>query len=180
MLKFKSLFAVFLSCLLVKPVVMNSYGSDYDYWEEMNYDDNCANWGEEYLPYFNKPIYYDWQDLSALYNCVQHEVGIYSQRSKYIVASSIINRYLDGWEDSIYDVITAENQYQDIFDVLWLDNYANQDTIDCVNWVLYSGIDYSNGATSFYNRSICGYISWFEDQELVAELDGHRYFRQWE
>lgn len=138
---------------------------------------NAAYWEEYDLPMFKEQVELDMYDLHALYNCVEHEVGGCSQRSKYIVTASIINRYIDGWESTVYNVITSPNQYQDIFDVLYLDYYATQDTIDCVNYVLSSGIDYADGATSFYNRDICGWIDWFENQDLVAELDGHRYFR---
>lgn len=139
--------------------------------------DNCAYWSEDMLPRFEGYLDLTWDDLQALYNCVEHEVGGCSQRSKYIVTASIINRCLDGWAPTVYDVISAPNQYQDIFDVLYLTDYATYDTIECVNYVLNTGIDFSNGATSFYNRDICGWIDWFENQNLVAELDGHRYFR---
>ena len=141
---------------------------------------NCAYWDESSLPYFDVPIYCDEFDWHALYTVVEHEVGIYSQRSKCIVACTVINRYLDGWANGIWDVVTMDGQYEGIMDVIWDYNYASADTIACVDWVLESGIDYSNGATSFYNRDICGYIDWFENQELVAELDGHRYFKLWE
>lgn len=140
---------------------------------------NRAEWDEASLPSFATTITYDERDLQALYNVVQHEVGNCSQRSKYIVASAVINRVIGGWGNSLYDVITAPGQFSGVWGYIGNTSYATQDTIDCVNYVLNSGIDFIDGGTSFYNPQYCGYMSWFENQELVGEFEGHRYFRQW-
>lgn len=140
---------------------------------------NRAEWDEVSLPSFATTITYDERDLQALYNVVQHEVGNCSQRSKYIVASAVINRVIGGWGNSLYDVITAPGQFSGVWGYIGNTSYATQDTIDCVNYVLNSGIDFIDGGTSFYNPQYCGYMSWFENQELVGEFEGHRYFRQW-
>lgn len=140
---------------------------------------NRAEWDEASLPSFAITVTYDERDLQALYNVVQHEVGNCSQRSKYIVASAVINRVIDGWGSSIYNVVTAPGQFSGVWSYIGNTSYATQDTIDCVNYVLNSGIDFIDGGTSFYNPRYCGYMSWFENQELVGEFEGHRYFRQW-
>lgn len=140
---------------------------------------NRAEWPEEWLPSFAYSITYSDVELQMLYNVVQHEVGDCSQRSKYIVTSCVINRVVCGWGYSLYDVITARDQFTGIEPYLYRTDYASQDTIDCVNYVLTNGIDFGDGATSFYNPRWCGYMSWFENQELVGEYEGHRYFRKW-
>ena len=144
---------------------------------EVEKPNNRAEWYEEWLPEFSTSITYTDQDFKTLCNVVQHEVGGCTARSKYIVASVVINRVIQGWGASIWDVVTAPNQFSGVWSYVENSNYATQDTIDCVNYVLNNNIDFADGATSFYNPSYCGYMSWFENQELIAEYEGHRYFR---
>ena len=144
---------------------------------EVEKSNNRAEWYEEWLPEFSTSITYTDQDFQTLCNVVQHEVGGCTARSKYIVASVVINRVIQGWGASIWDVVTAPNQFSGVWSYVEDSNYAMQDTIDCVNYVLNNNIDFADGATSFYNPSYCGYMSWFENQELIAEYEGHRYFR---
>ena len=138
---------------------------------------NRAEWQEEWLPGFSSTVTYDDRDFQALCNVVQHEVGNCSPRSKYIVTSVILNRVIKGWGVSVWDVVTAPKQFSGVWNYVENADYATQDTIDCVNYVLNSGIDFADGGTAFYNPTYCGYMSWFESQELVAEYEGHRYFR---
>lgn len=144
---------------------------------EVEKPNNRAEWYEEWLPEFSTSITYTDQDFQTLCNVVQHEVGGCTARSKYIVTSIVINRVIHGWGASIWDVVTAPNQFSGVWSYVEDSNYATQDTIDCVNYVLNNNIDFADGATSFYNPTYCGYMSWFENQELIAEYEGHRYFR---
>ena len=158
-----------------------------DYTEESVGDEdtdelvNNNDIGEQsdYVAYFSDVVYYDDEDFRILCNCVENEVGGCSIDSKYFVTSVVINRLLSGdWEgDTIWNVITAPNQFSGVESYMYEYDYASQETIDCVSYVLNSGVDFAYGATMFYNPYICGYIDWFESHELVAEMEGHRYFR---
>lgn len=145
--------------------------------ELVDNNDACEQSG--YVAYFDDVVYYDDDDFRILCNCVENEVGGCSIDSKYFVTSVVINRLLsDDWEgDTIWNVITAPNQFSGVGSYMYEYDYASQETIDCVSYVLNSGIDFAYGATMFYNPYICGYIDWFESHELVAEMEGHRYFR---
>ena len=158
-----------------------------DYTEESVGDEdtdelvNNNDIGEQsdYVAYFSDVVYYDDEGFRILCNCVENEVGGCSIDSKYFVTSVVINRLLSGdWEgDTIWNVITAPNQFSGVESYMYEYDYASQETIDCVSYVLNSGVDFAYGATMFYNPYICGYIDWFESHELVAEMEGHRYFR---
>lgn len=150
---------------------------DEDTGELVN--DNDIGEQSDYVAYFDDVVYYDDEDFRILCNCVENEVGGCSIDSKYFVTSVVINRLLsEDWEgDTIWNVITAPNQFSGVESYMYEYDYASQETIDCVSYVLNSGIDFAYGATMFYNPYICGYIDWFESHELVAEMEGHRYFR---
>ena len=138
---------------------------------------NRAEWDETWLPGFASTIEYTNVDLQALYNIVEHETSGCSARHKQIITSAIINRVIYGWGSSIYDVLTAPGQFSGVWSYVDRTDYATQDTIDCVNYVLATGIDFADGGIMFYNPTYCGYMEWFESHELVAEIEGHRIFR---
>lgn len=138
---------------------------------------NRAEWDETWLPGFASTIEYTDVDLQAFYNIVEHETSGCSARHKQIITSAIINRVIYGWGGSIYDVLTAPGQFSEVWSYVDRTDYATQDTIDCVNYVLATGIDFADGGIMFYNPTYCGYMEWFESHELVAEIEGHRIFR---
>jgi spore germination cell wall hydrolase CwlJ-like protein len=127
---------------------------------------------------FNGSFTYTEQDFLALVNVVQHEVGYCSTLSKKMVASVIINRVLSqSFPSTIYDVVNQDNQFTGMSAYINRTDYASEDTIKWCQYVLDNGIDYSNGALFYYAPQWCGYMSYFENMTLVAELDGQRYFK---
>lgn len=131
----------------------------------------------EYYSGFNGTLYYNDLDFLALCNAVQHEVGNCSAQSKRMVASVIVNRALSGiFPSSMYDVITQKNQFTNIEPYVNRTDYATQDTIYWCQYVLDTGVDYSNGALFYYAPQWCGYMAYFENMNLVGECDGQRYF----
>jgi spore germination cell wall hydrolase CwlJ-like protein len=132
---------------------------------------------EEDYTYFE--VCYNDEDYLALCNAVENEVRGLSCYSKFYVANVIINRTISPeWEgDSFYDVVTAPGQFSNSDTYIGVEDYATEDTIECVNYVLETGIDFTDGATMFYNPDLVGVINWFESHELVIDYEGHRYFR---
>lgn len=132
----------------------------------------------EALQYQTRSISYTYQEYEMLCAVVMHEVGYCSTYSQQLVTSLIINRVLDGrFGNSIYEVLHAPDQFTAI------DNYysptvpVTEEVRAVVKNVLNDEHDYANGALYYYAPRWCGYMSYFENKQLVAEHDGQRFFK---
>lgn len=110
-------------------------------------------------------------DIFAMACVVQHECGNCSEDCKRVVTCCIINRVLEPLftENTILDVILAENQFPGCEYYNYNYNYPSEDTYNVVRSVITDGIDYANEATLFYNGT---WSEWHERYRRVKDVDG--------
>lgn len=123
-------------------------------------------------------------EITMLCVVVSSEAGYVDDIAQKAVAHTIINRVLsDKFPNSIYGVLTQENQYTAVhsyFDgdyrenlypgsELW--NHSMELCIEALNeW------DFTYGAVAYYNPSISGYNEWFEQNLQLTYEDAYGRF----
>jgi len=121
------------------------------------------------------------KELELMEYVVEMEAHDLSYKHKELIACVIVNRVCSKlFPNTINDVITARNQFPSIYNYYNKKFHPNQDTKMAVYNVLTGRVNrsmVSKDAVFFYNPSICGSNSFFENRELVLEMDGHRFFR---
>ena len=156
-----------------KSSIYNS--SDFDSRVEA---DNTDIGIEEY----KEAIYTTDEEKRMLYCIVEMEAHGLSYYHKQIITCVILNRVDSELfkESSIYDVLTAKNQFSSLFNYYDTKFEPDESTIKAVDSILQREVEdyysFSNGAIFFYNPSIVGYKSFFENRPFLYEIEGHRFF----
>lgn len=156
-----------------KSSIYNS--SDFDSKVEA---DNTDTGIEEY----KEAIYTTDEEKRMLYCIVEMEAHGLSYYHKQIITCVILNRVDSELfkESSIYDVLTAKNQFSSLFNYYDTKFEPEESTIQAVDSILQREVEdyhsFSNGAIFFYNPSIVGYKSFFENRPFLYEIEGHRFF----
>lgn len=121
------------------------------------------------------------KELELMEYVVEMEAHDLSYKHKELIACVIVNRVCSKlFPNTIKDVITERNQFPSIYNYYNKKFHPNQDTKKAVYNVLTGRVNrymVSKDAVFFYNPSICGSNNFFENRELVLEMDGHRFFR---
>ena len=127
-------------------------------------------------------------ELQMLCTVVSSEAGYCEDSIQKAVAHTVINRVIsDDFPDTIYEVVTEEDQYTAIhsyFDGQYREGlYPGSDAWDhsmdlCIEAL--NEYDFTNGATFYYNPHVSGSNDWFESLTLVYEDRCGRYFKMQE
>ena len=122
------------------------------------------------------------EEKRMLYCIVEMEAHGLSYYHKQIITCVILNRVDSELfkESSIYDVLTAKNQFSSLFNYYDTKFEPEESTIKAVDSILQREVEdyhsFSKGAIFFYNPSIVGYKSFFENRTFLYEIEGHRFF----
>lgn len=117
---------------------------------------------------------------------VSSEAGYCDDITQKAVAHTIINRLRsDDFPNSIYMVLTQENQYTAV-DCYFTGNYREGLAPGSDGWnhtmqlcyEVFNDWDFTGGAVAYYNPYICGWDNWFESLIWTyTDTEGQRYFR---
>lgn len=127
----------------------------------------------------------DWE-MQLFATVVSSETGYCEDTAQKAVAHTIINRLRrDDFPNTIYEVLTQENQYtavQDAFNGQYREGLEPgsdgwNHTLDLCYEALNEW-DFTGGAVAYYNPEICGWNDWFESLTLTYE-DSHGRFFTW-
>lgn len=127
----------------------------------------------------------DWE-MQLFATVVSSETGYCEDAAQKAVAHTIINRLRrDDFPNTIYEVLTQENQYtavQDAFNGQYREGLEPgsdgwNHTLDLCYEALNEW-DFTGGAVAYYNPEICGWNDWFESLTLTYE-DSHGRFFTW-
>ena len=130
------------------------------------------------------PYNFSSYDMDMICAVVISEAGYCDDITQKAIAHTIINRYnRNDFPDTIYGVLTQENQYNAINNYF---NYTYKDglapgtdawyhTMNLCNEVLTEW-DFTSGAVAYYNPNVCGYDNWFESLTLTYVDNYHRFF----
>ena len=122
------------------------------------------------------------EEKRMLYCIVEMEAHGLSYYHKQLITCVVLNRVDSELfkESSIYDVLTAKNQFSSLFNYYDTKFEPGESTIKAVDSILQSEVEdyhsFSKGAIFFYNPSIVGYKSFFENRTFLYEIEGHRFF----
>ena len=120
-------------------------------------------------------------EREMMYYIVNAEMGDYSDHAIKMVACVIINRVMSKqFPNTIAGVITQKNQFSTLS--IWYNKSKKpyDKVVKIVDQVLAMSPqeinNISEGALFFYEPSICGYKSYFENKQLLYILGGCRFF----
>lgn len=120
-------------------------------------------------------------EKEMMYYIVNAEMGDYSSYAIKMVACVIINRVMsDEFPNTISQVITQRNQFSTLS--IWYNKSKQpyKKVIEIVDEVLAMSpqeiANISEGALFFYEPSICGYKSEFENRNFLFSISGCRFF----
>lgn len=123
------------------------------------------------------------EERIMMYYIVEMEAHSLSFYHKQLISCVILNRVDSDLfkESSIYEVLTAKNQFSSLFNFYEHRFEPDSSTIQAVDSVLYGTIqsspyEFSKGALFFYNPDIVGYKQFFENRPFLYEIEGHRFF----
>ena len=187
-IRYIAVILVLLVVLLVCAGMANDNNPCYEKDSIYNISDsgcsNLVNMIEDIKSSIESKTYISFTDEERImmYYIVEMEAHSLSHYHKQLISCVIVNRvYSDLFkESSIYEVLTAKNQFSSLF------NYYNHkfepesSTIQAVDSILYGSVQdpyaFSSGALFFYNPDIVGYKSFFENRPFLYEIEGHRFF----
>lgn len=119
-------------------------------------------------------------DYNWLTKIVQCEAGGEDEIGKILVANVIFNRFDTGsYGPTLKGVIFAHKQFQPVSSGIIYNAIPSQETIDAVKKAL-DGIDYSQGALYFMNRSgsNSSNVTWFDTALTpLFKHNGHEFFK---
>ena len=155
---------------LVTDTITEAVVNDYTNDDISNYtNDNISDW-----------------EMQLFATVVSSETGYCEDAAQKAVAHTIINRLRrDDFPNTIYEVLTQENQYtavQDAFTGQYREGLEPgsdgwNHTLDLCYEALNEW-DFTGGAVAYYNPEICGWNDWFESLTLTYE-DSHGRFFTW-
>ena len=137
---------------------------------------------EEKLEMRERAVSHTSEEQLMMEYIVQCEANGCSKDQKIMVACVIVNRVeLGTWGgDSISEVILERGQFSSLFNWYEKSMTPDQDTKDAVELVLNGTIDreeFSQGADSFYDYIMVGYMDYFESMTFICQMNEDRFFK---